>query len=139
MKVVSKNIELSTQGNCDIIDITADVQAALGKSGLKSGIANICAIGSTAGITTCEYEDGLIEDLKELFDKIIPQGKNYHHDRAWHDGNGHAHLRASLLGPSLTLSFHSGKLTLGTWQQIIFIDFDNRSRRRNISLQFIGE
>jgi secondary thiamine-phosphate synthase enzyme len=139
MKVVAKKIELSTQGNCDIVDITGQIRAELKKSGLKNGIVNICVIGSTAGLTTCEYEDGLIEDLKELFDKIIPQGKSYHHDRAWHDGNGHAHLRASLLGPSLTLSFDKTELILGTWQQVIFIDFDNRARRRNVSLQFLGE
>lgn len=139
MKTVASKIDFSTKGNCDIIEITDEIQSELNKTGLKNGIVNICAIGSTAGITTCEHEDGLIQDLKELFDKFIPQGKSYHHDRAWQDGNGHAHLRSSLLGPSLTISFNSGELVLGTWQQVIFIDFDNRSRKRTVSLQFLGE
>lgn len=139
MKVVSSKIEFTTKGNCDIVDITGKIQAQLDKSSLKDGIVNITAIGSTAGITTCEYEEGLIQDLKDFFEEIAPSKKTYHHDRAWGDGNGHSHLRASLLGPSLTLSFLSGKLVLGTWQQIIFIDFDNRPRKRTANLQFLGE
>lgn len=139
MKVTSKRLEISTKGNCDIVDITEGLFGKLAETKLNDGIVNISIIGSTAGITTCEYEDGLVQDLKELFDKLIPQGKSYNHDRAWHDGNGHAHLRASLLGPSLTIAFNEGKLILGTWQQVILIDFDNRSRKREINLQFIGQ
>ena len=139
MRIMTENITLSTQGDMDIADITPQVSKKLKSSGLKDGIVNLNVCGSTAALTTCEYEPGLIQDLKDIFEKLIPQGKRYHHDEAWHDGNGHAHLRASLVGPSLTLPFHKGALTLGTWQQIIFVDFDNRPRQRSIALQFIGE
>ena len=108
-------------------------------SGVKKGIVNISVVGSTAALTTCEFEPGLVQDIKDTFDKLIPEGKKYHHDAAWGDGNGHAHLRSSLVGPSLTVSFKEAELVLGTWQQIIFIDFDNRPRQRKIILQFLGE
>lgn len=139
MKVATKTIAFSTKGNCHIINITEKVQKELEHSNLKQGLINISAIGSTAGITTCEFESGMVKDLKEFFQKAIPEGKGYHHDATWGDANGHSHLRASLLGPSLTVSFEAKKLILGTWQQIIFIDFDNRPRNRKVSLQFIGE
>ena len=139
MAVITKTIHVSTKGDTDIIDITTDVNRELGKTKLNEGIVCISIPGSTAGITTCEYEPGLIKDLKEVFQKLAPQGKPYHHDDTWHDGNGHAHVRASLLGGSATFPFSKSQLILGTWQQIILIDFDNHPRQRKIILQFVGE
>ena len=138
MGVVSETIQFSTHGDCDIIDITPQISKKCTSCGLKDGIVTVSAIGSTGAITTCEYEPGLVKDIKDIFKKLIPQG-HYHHDQTWGDGNGHAHLRASLVGPSLTIPFHKGQMILGTWQQIIFIDFDNRVRQRKIVLQFLGE
>ena len=138
MAVVTEYIHFSTRGNAEVVDITPQVNEKLKATRIKDGIVNINACGSTGALTTCEYEPGLIQDIKEVFDKLIPQGR-YHHDRTWGDGNGHSHLRASLVGPSLTVPFKNKQLILGTWQQIIFIDFDNRSRRREIVLQFVGE
>lgn len=139
MPVITEYIQLSTHGDTDVIDITSQVSKKLKSAGIKNGIVNICVSGSTGALTTCEYEPGLIADIKDVFNKLIPHGKRYHHDDAWGDGNGHAHLRASLVGPSLTVPFNNAKLILGTWQQIIFIDFDNRPRQRKIVLQFLGE
>ena len=138
MAVFTEYIKLSTEGNADVIDITPKVSEKLGSLKIKNGIVNISVIGSTGALTTCEFEPGLVEDIKDFFDKIIPAGQ-YNHDRAWGDGNGHSHLRSSLVGPSVTFPFNKGKLILGTWQQIIFIDFDNRPRDREIVCQFIGE
>ena len=139
MKIVTDYINLSTKGNTDIIDITDEVVSKLRNAKLKNGTVNISVLGSTSAITTCEYEPALIQDLKNAFDKLIPRNKGYAHDNTWGDGNAHSHLRASIVGPSLTVSFVDSELYLGTWQQIIFIDFDNRSRRRKLHLQFIGE
>ena len=139
MNILTDYLELSTKGGCDVIDITKKIGDRLKSSKIKTGIMTLSVIGSTAALTTCEYEPGLIKDLKEIFEKLIPEGKEYRHDQAWGDGNGHAHLRSSLVGPSLTLPFGEGKLILGTWQQVIFIDFDNRPRQRKIVLQILGE
>lgn len=139
MVVKTERIAFNTRGNCDIIDITEMINKKLGSVQIKSGIVTVFVIGSTGGLTTIEYEPGLIKDINELFEKIIPSNRTYHHDDTWHDGNGHSHLRASLLGPSLIVPFESGQLLLGTWQQIIFIDFDIRKRNRELVLQFIGE
>jgi len=136
--VISERIKLSTKGNAEIIDITDQVSGKLSKLKIKDGIVNISVVGSTSALTTCEYEPGLVQDLKDLFNKIIPPG-SYNHDQAWGDGNGHSHLRSSLLGPSVTFPFNDKKLILGRWQQIIYIDFDNRPRQREIVLQFVGE
>ena len=114
MRIVTEYLDLSTRGDTDVIDITPQVHKKLQLIGVKNGIVNINVCGSTGALTTCEYEPGLILDIKETFDKLIPQGKRYHHDDAWHDGNGHSHLRASLVGPSLTIPFHDGELILGT-------------------------
>ena len=138
MAVITEYIQFSSKGRADVIDLTQHVADKLKALSIKDGIVNINACGSTGALTTCEYEPGLIRDIKDIFDKLIPAG-NYHHDQTWHDGNGHSHLRASLVGSSLTLPFKNQNLILGTWQQIIFIDFDNRSRRREVVLQFIGE
>ena len=138
MAVFTEYLHLSTRGNGDITDITPDVQDKLVGSALKNGVVTVSAVGSTAAVTTCEYEPGLVQDIKDIFDRLIPRGE-YHHDQTWGDGNGHSHLRASIVGPSLTVPFTDGKLILGTWQQIIFIDFDNRSRKRQIVVQVMGE
>jgi len=138
MAVITEYIALSTKGNAEVLNITPQVEKILKSLKIKNGIVNLNCIGSTGALTTCEYEPGLVKDIKETFDKLIPAGR-YHHDEAWGDGNGHSHLRSSLVGPSLTLPFNDQKLIVGTWQQIIFIDFDNRRRERKIVLQFIGE
>jgi secondary thiamine-phosphate synthase enzyme len=139
MKVISESVSFSTSGFNDMKDLTAEVSKKLSSSGLKDGIVNLFVPGSTGGLTTIEYESGLVKDFSELMERIIPGNKTYHHDARWGDGNGFSHVRASLLGPSLTVPFSSGRLSLGTWQQIVFVDFDNRSRSRTILLQFMGE
>jgi secondary thiamine-phosphate synthase enzyme len=138
--VVTKNIQVRTKGNCDIIDITLQAAEAVADSGVKTGTATLFVVGSTAGITTTEYEPGLVRhDIKAAFEKIAPQNGQYRHEETWHDDNGHAHVRATLLGPSLVVPIVDGKLTLGTWQQIILIDFDTSPRTRRIICQIIGE
>ena len=139
MSVITREIYIETRGDCDIIDITPDVASALEKSEIDSGTVTVFITGSTAGVTTVEYEPGLVQDLKNAFNRLIPQDMNYHHDMRWHDGNGHAHVRASLLGAALVVPFNNRKMELGTWQQIIVMDFDNRPRKRNILLQIMGE
>ena len=138
MSVVTEYLNFSTRGNAQVIDVTDDVGEKLASSGVKAGTVTISVIGSTGAMSTCEYEPGLVKDIPELMDKLIPEG-SYHHDQTWHDGNGHSHLRASLMGPSVTIPFADGKLLLGTWQQIVFIDFDHRGRRRELVVQIIGE
>jgi len=139
MEMIFETITKETQGNTDIIDITPDVREKLRQSNFRQGAVLLFVPGSTGALTTIEYEPGLLEDLPEFFERIIPSNKAYHHDRTWGDANGYAHLRASLLGPSLNIPFYQGELTLGTWQQIIFLDFDNRPRHRKIILQILGE
>ncbi len=139
LKIVTDYIELETSGHTEIVDITDRVQQRLSATGLTEGIANMFSVGSTGGLTTVEYEPGLVRDLKDLFEEIAPSQKRYSHDAAWHDGNGHSHLRSSLLKTDLNVPFTGRKLLLGTWQQIVFVDFDNRSRRRKIVAQFMGE
>jgi secondary thiamine-phosphate synthase enzyme len=139
MPVKASSIQLSTRGNADIHDITDAVADAVAKSGLKDGTVTIFTPSSTSGVTTIEYEPGAVADLRRLFDEIIPPGRAYAHEAAWHDGNGHSHVRAALLGPSLTVPFVAGRLTLGTWQQVIYVDFDVRPRRRELVVQIIGE
>ena len=139
MKVISDSLSFSTRGFSDMKDLTGDVSKKLSKSGLQNGIVNLFVSGSTGGLTTIEYESGLVEDFSEFMEKIIPSNVTYHHDARWGDGNGFSHVRASLLGPSLTVPFIDGVLDLGTWQQVVFLDFDNRSRSRTITLHFMGE
>jgi secondary thiamine-phosphate synthase enzyme len=139
MKVISDSLSFSTGGFSDMKDLTGDVSKKLADNKLKNGIVNLFVPGSTGGLTTIEYESGLVQDFSELMEKIIPSNVTYHHDARWGDGNGFSHVRSSLLGPSLTVPFSDGMLSLGTWQQIVFLDFDNRSRSRTILLQFIGE
>ena len=137
--VSSKKIRLQTRGNCEIADITSEVSQAVMESGLKAGTVTVFVSGSTAGVTTVEYEPGLIADLQAAFERLVPRGIGYQHDRRWGDGNGYAHVRASLLGASLVLPFADGRPMLGTWQQVVVIDFDNRPRAREIILQVMGE
>ncbi len=139
MKIITDKITVSTKGFNDIIDITDRVQGILDKHQLKNGNVTIFVSGSTAGVTTIEYEPGLLKDLPEAFERIAPMDKRYHHDSRWGDDNGYAHVRASILGASLTVPFADGRLLVGTWQQIVLVDFDNRPRTRNIVVQIIGE
>ena len=139
MKVIQDSLTLSTQGYNDIVDVTSRVREGLDKTGLREGQVTLFVPGATAGITTIEYEPGLLKDLPEALDRVAPMNSRYHHDAAWGDGNGYAHLRAALIGPSLTVPFTQGRLILGTWQQIVVIDFDNRARQRKVSLQYLGE
>jgi secondary thiamine-phosphate synthase enzyme len=137
--VVTKKISLESKGNCDIIDITPEVQKQLAGIDIKSGVVTLFVSGSTAGISTIEYEPGLLSDFKAMWERNIPQDIPYQHDRAWGDGNGHSHVRASLLGASLVVPFSNKKLSLGTWQQIVVVDFDNRPRSRQVVVQIMGE
>ncbi|MCD6117297.1 YjbQ family protein [bacterium] len=139
MNIVTESIEVSTQGFTDIIDITGQVSDVLEKTGFSEGQVTIFISGSTAAVTTIEYEPGLIKDLPEAFEIFAPQNKQYHHDDTWHDGNGFAHVRAAFTGASLTVPFTKARMLLGTWQQIVVIDFDNRPRHRNIVVQIMGE
>lgn len=137
--VITKKILFKTKGDTDIINITDDIKDIINKSNITNGIATIFVPGATGGITTIEYEEGLVNDLKEFFESIIPEKHNYHHNIKHSDRNGHSHIRASLMSPSLTVPFIDKKPTLGMWQQIIFIDFDNRARSRELVVQVIGE
>jgi secondary thiamine-phosphate synthase enzyme len=137
--IVTEQLSFNTEGNGDIIDITGEVALKVDGSGMKSGSVNLFVPGSTAGLTTVEYEPGLVADLAELWQRIAPQGATYQHDKRWGDGNGHAHVRASLLGASLVVPFTAGRLSLGTWQQIVLVDFDNRPRSRQVVVQIMGE
>ncbi|MGB9639284.1 MAG: secondary thiamine-phosphate synthase enzyme YjbQ [Anaerolineales bacterium] len=132
-------IHLNTHGNADIHDITEEVQDLLRQSGLNDGIVTIFCPSSTSAVTTIEHESGCFSDLRRLFDQIVNPNQPYAHNNRWGDGNGHSHVRAALLGASLTVPFVNGHLTLGTWQQIIFIDFDVRARRRELVVQIMGE
>jgi secondary thiamine-phosphate synthase enzyme len=139
MLVKTKQIKLNTKGRTDIIDITEKIQAELPGLKISKGTVTVFSVGSTGAVTTIEFEPALVADMKRFFEEIIPSKREYEHDKTWGDANGYSHLRASLVGPSLTVPFDDGKLCLGTWQQIVFVDFDNRPRSRNIILQFIGE
>lgn len=139
MTVKTGTISFNTHGNADIHDITDQIASAVSKSELKAGTVTVFCPSSTSAVTTIEYENGALSDLQRLFDEVIPQSREYAHNARWHDGNGHSHIRAALLGPSLTIPFVEGQLTLGAWQQVIYVDFDNKPRRRDLILQMIGE
>lgn len=138
MEIYTYQVTVNTSGETDIIDLTPQVADLLRETHLKSGEVLLFVPGSTASITTMEYEDGLINDLRRAIEKIAPRGIPYDHDRRWGDGNGYSHVRAALLGPSLVVPFEEGRLLLGTWQQIILLDFDNRPRNRRILLRIRG-
>jgi secondary thiamine-phosphate synthase enzyme len=137
--IVKGEISLRTQGDGEILDITAKVQKQVADSGINNGIATVFITHSTVGITTVEYEPGLVADLGKLWERIAPKNIPYEHDAHWGDGNGYAHVRASMLGASLVIPFTDKKLELGTWQQIIMVDFDNRPRNRTVIVQMMGE
>ena len=139
MVIHTTEVELQTRGHCDVKDVTSTLQEAVTKSGLDEGQASVFVSGSTAGVTTVEFEPGLVKDLNEFFQRLIPEGPDYHHHATWGDDNGSSHLRAALLKPSLTIPFRGGRLLLGTWQQVVVIDFDTRSRSRKVVFQLLGE
>ena len=139
MEIHTKKLVEQTQGHCSIIDITAKVQEQVHSKKIQRGLATLFVSGSTAALTTIEHEPGLLKDLKEFLEKLIPSNRRYHHDDRWGDDNGFSHLRASLLGPSLQIPIEDGRLLPGTWQQIVLLDFDNRPRTREIVVQIMGE
>ncbi len=138
MKIQSAQVEIRTKGFTDIINITNEVHHFISKNDCHEGQLLVFIDGSTASVSSIEYEPGLLRDLPELLEKYIPMDNRYHHDDTWHDGNGYAHLRSTLIGTSMTIPVLNGRVMLGTWQQIILIDFDNKPRRRNVVLQFTG-
>ena len=137
--VKTGSVQLSTRGNADVQDITPEVAKVVIASELKNGTVTIFCPSATSALTTIEYENGCVSDLQRLFEEIIPSRREYAHNARWGDGNGHSHIRAALLGPSLTIPFVQGHLTLGTWQQVIYVDFDVRSRQRELVVQMVGE
>ena len=139
MKVLSDTIQLHSDGEGDIIDMTVQLSNTVEESKIKNGTVTIFVSGSTAAVTTIEYEPGLVHDFPEMLSRIVPKDIEYEHDNTWHDGNGHSHIRSSLIGPSLTIPIIGGKLTLGTWQQVVLLEMDTRSRNRTVILQIIGE
>jgi secondary thiamine-phosphate synthase enzyme len=139
LKVRTDYVSISTEGEPEMVDITDYVQQIVSKSGIGEGNATVFVSGSTAAVTTIEYENGLLVDFPRMLERVAPKKIDYEHEKAWHDGNGHSHVRASLLGPSLTVPFAEGRLLLGTWQQIVFVELDNRPRKRKFIVQVIGE
>ena len=139
LKIHTKKIIEKTAGFCDIVDVTAKVREEIHNEKFRRGLVSLFVSGSTAAVTTIEHEPGLVQDLKALVERLIPSDKRYHHDDRWGDNNGFSHLRASLLGPSLAIPVEDGQPLLGTWQQIVLLDFDNRPRTREIVIQVIGE
>ena len=137
--VVSKKLTINTNGNGDTLDITPGVMRAIKESKLTGGVVTLFVVGSTAALTTIEYEEGAVADLARVFEQIVPRHAEYEHHLRWGDDNGHSHVRAALLGPSLSVPFVGGQLTLGTWQQIILIDFDTHPRQREVVAQIMGE
>ena len=139
IKIHTKKLSERTAGFCDIIDVTAKVREQIEKQKIERGLVTLFVSGSTAALTTIEYEPGLVQDLREFVEKLMPSDRKYHHDDRWGDDNGFSHLRASLFGPSLAIPIENSRPMLGTWQQIVLLDFDNRPRVREIILQLIGE
>ena len=139
-KVVTKSFEVKTKNEDEILDITADVQGAVAAAGLFSGVATVFLVGSTAAITTMEFEPGLVKDFPTMLRRTAPaKGVEYEHQRRWHDGNGHSHVKASLVGPSLCVPFVTGELILGEWQQVVLVEFDVRPRTRKVVVQLMGD
>ncbi|MFW6189867.1 MAG: secondary thiamine-phosphate synthase enzyme YjbQ [Planctomycetota bacterium] len=137
--IENTTILFNTEAEMDVVDITKDVADVLAESAISDGVATVFCPGSTGALTTMEYEPGLVRDVKELFEKLVPRDHYYHHEERWHDNNGHSHVRASLIGPSVTVPFRDRRLMLGTWQQIVFYDFDVRARERELIVQVTGE
>ncbi len=139
MAIYSESVELKTKGEVEILNITHQLQGAIERSGLRDGIALVFSASSTSAITTVEYEPGLLQDLPRALERLFPKDIRYEHEERWHDGNGHSHVRAACIGPSLSVPFQGGKPVLGTWQQVVFVELDNKPRRRNVSVQLVGE
>jgi len=139
MKIIQGFVDIKSRDEGDMIDITSEVQAILESTGVRNGIVTLFVAGSTGALTTIEYEPGLLKDFPAMLERIAPKHINYEHEKMWHDGNGHSHVRASLIGPSLTVPFRDRRLNLGTWQQIVFVELDIRPRTRQIITQIIGE
>jgi len=139
MQVISKSIRIMTKGEGDIIDLSDKLNSVIRASGLKNGNVTVFVPASTAAVTTIEYEPGLLKDLPNALERIAPRGIEYEHEKTWHDGNGHSHVRASILGQSLTIPFIDGKPVLGRWQQVVLIELDIRDRERTVIFQIIGE
>jgi secondary thiamine-phosphate synthase enzyme len=139
MPIKTGSLSLNTKGNTDIHDLTDELARLVAQSGLSDGTVTVFCPSSTSGLTTVEYESGAVTDLKSMFEELVPSGRDYAHNATWDDGNGHSHMRASLLGPSLTIPFVGKRLTLGTWQQVIYVDFDTRPRHRELVVQMVGE
>jgi len=139
MPAYHSTISLKSNGDCDMIDVTAEVEKRLAESGIKTGICTVFCAGSTAAVMTIEYEDGLLRDFPAAMERVAPSNAVYEHHLRWHDGNGHSHIRASVIGPSLTVPIVEGHLRLGTWQQVVFVDFDNRPRNRELDVMLLGE
>lgn len=137
--VVTRKISTNTRGDGHTVDITPEVEKAVREAGVGSGVVTLFVVGSTAGLTTIEFEPGAVADLGRVFEKLAPRDAEYQHELRWHDDNGHSHVRAALLGPSLSAPFVSGKLVLGAWQQIVLVDFDTRPRKREVIAQIMGE
>ena len=139
MPVESRSFAFSTEADTDVVDVTKDVAEIIAQSPIEDGIAVIFVPGSTGAVTTLEHEPGLVQDIMEFLERVVPKDHEYQHEQRWHDKNGHSHLRASLMGPSVTVPFRDSRLMLGTWQQIVFMDFDVRSRERELIVQIVGE
>ncbi|MBN1552763.1 YjbQ family protein [bacterium] len=139
MIVHTAEIHIQTKGHGHAVDITSDVQKIITESGLINGIAVVFVPGATAGLTTIEFESGAVKDLQLAIDRMAPETISYHHNLKWHDGNGHSHVRAALIGPDITIPVKGNRLILGTWQQILLLDFDNKSRHRCVVTQLLGE
>lgn len=139
MQIHTDQFSISTKGDSEVIDITSKVQASIGKHALTEGLATVFVVGSTLSVTTTEFEPGLRRDIPEALERLAPRHHRYHHDDTWHDGNGHAHVRAAMMGCSLAVPFQQGELMLGTWQQIVVVDHDNRPRTRTIVVQVMGK
>jgi len=139
MAVITRTMSLETEGTMDIVDLTDKLRTLVGSADLNNGIVHVFAPGSTMGLTTVEFEGGLVQDLKDCFEKIVPSTVEYRHNERWGDGNAHSHVRSSMIGTSLTIPLSEGNLILGTWQQVILIDFDNRPRHRELVVQILGE
>ncbi len=138
MKLFHDTISVDLSTGPDIADITGDLREVVQRSTITQGMISLCCIGSTGSITTIEYEPGVVEDLKEAVNRLAPPGAHYRHEMAWHDGNGHSHVQAALLGPSISLSLVDGRLSLGTWQQVVVINHDNKPRRRKVAVTIVG-
>ena len=138
MSVVTEELYFDTKGEVEIVDITERVNSKLRDSSIEDGVVTIFVPGSTGAVTTIEYEPGLLQDLPAALERLFPKGIDYAHELRWHDGNGHSHIRASFLGPSLTVPFRNNKMLLGTWQQVVFVELDNKRRSRRVILQILG-